>query len=96
MRTVEDKAFLLLIVAVSLAFIWLVWPFYGAVLWGTVTAIMFAPLCRRLTEAMGRRRNLAALATVVIIVAIVILPLSLIGMSLIQEASGVYKRMQAG
>ncbi len=96
MRTVEDKAFLLLIVAVSLAFIWLVWPFYGAVLWGTVTAIMFAPLCRRLTEAMGRRRNLAALATVVVIVTIVILPLTLIGMSLIQEASGVYKRMQAG
>ncbi len=96
MRAVEDKAFLLLIGAVSLAFTWLVWPFYGAVLWGTVTAIMFAPLCRRLTEAMGRRRNLAALATVIIIVTIVILPLTLIGMSLIQEASSVYKRMQSG
>jgi predicted PurR-regulated permease PerM len=96
MHTIEDKAFLLLIVAVSLAFAWIVWPFYGAVLWGIVTTILFAPLYRRLTKAMGRRRNLAALSTVVIIVAIVILPLTLIGASLIQEASNVYGRMQSG
>ena len=96
MRTIEDKAFLLLIVAVSLAFAWIVWPFYGAVLWGIVTAILFAPLYRLLTKAMGQRRNLAALATVLIVVAIVILPLTLMGVSLMQEGSGVYRRMQTG
>ncbi|NQW54947.1 MAG: AI-2E family transporter [Rhodospirillales bacterium] len=96
MHTIEDKAFLLLIVAVSLALAWIVWPFYGAVLWGTVTAILFAPLYRRLTKAMGQRRNLAALSTIVIIVAIVILPLTLMGVSLMQEASNVYGRMQTG
>lgn len=96
MHTVEDKAFLLLIVAVSLALAWIVWPFNGAVLWGTVTAILFAPLYRRLTKAMGQRRNLAALSTIVIIVAIVILPLTLVGVSLMQEASNVYGRMQTG
>ena len=96
MRTIEDKAFLFLIVAVSLAFLWIVWPFYGALLWGTVTAILFAPLFRRLTNAMGQRRNLAALITVIIIVTIVILPLTLVGMSLVQEVSGVYRRVQTG
>ena len=34
MRTLEDNTFLLLIIAVSLAFAWILWPFYGAVLWG--------------------------------------------------------------
>lgn len=96
MRTIEDKAFLFLIVAVSLAFLWIVWPFYGALLWGTVTAIVFAPLFRRLTSAMGQRRNLAALTTVIIIVTIVILPLTLVGVSLVQEVSGVYRRVQTG
>ena len=96
MRTIEDKAFLFLIVAVSLAFLWIVWPFYGALLWGTVTAILFAPLFRRLKNAMGQRRNLAALITVIIIVTIVILPLTLVGMSLVQEVSGVYRRVQTG
>jgi hypothetical protein len=34
MRTIEDNAFLLLTIAVSLAFAWILLPFYGAVLWG--------------------------------------------------------------
>jgi predicted PurR-regulated permease PerM len=93
--TLEDKTFLLLIIAISLAFAWILWPFYGAVLWGTVLAIVFAPLYRRLSRST-RRRNLAALATVAIIVVIVILPSTLITASLVQEASGVYGKFQSG
>lgn len=96
MRTIEDKAFVLLIVAVSLAFLWIIRPFYGAMLWGTITAILFAPLFRRLTTALGQRRNLAAVITVMIIVTIVILPLTLVGVSLVQEVSDVYRRIQTG
>ena len=96
MRSVEDTAFLFLLIAVSLAFAWVLWPFYGAVLWGTVAAIVFAPLHRRLLRSMQQRRNLAALATVLIIVLLVILPLTLIAASLVQEASGVYERIQSG
>lgn len=96
MRTTKDKALLLLVVAVSLALIWIVWPLYSAVLWATVTAIVFAPLYRRLTQAMGQRHNLAALSTVLVIVVIVILPLTLTALSLIREAADVYRRMQTG
>jgi predicted PurR-regulated permease PerM len=96
MRTLEDKTFLLLIIAVSLAFAWILWPFYGAVLWGAVLAIVFAPLYRRLSLSMRQQRNLAALATVMIIVVIVILPLTLITASLVQEASGLYEKLQSG
>jgi len=32
----EDKAFLLLLLLVSLAFFWVLWPFYGAVFWGAI------------------------------------------------------------
>jgi predicted PurR-regulated permease PerM len=95
MRT-EDNALLFLVIALSLAFAWIVWPFYGALLWGTVAAVLFAPLYRRLAKAMGQRRNLAALSVVIIVVTIVILPAALIGASLAQEASGVYARMQSG
>jgi predicted PurR-regulated permease PerM len=96
MRTLEDKTFLLLIIAISLAFAWILWPFYGAVLWGAVLAIVFAPLYRQLSLSMRQQRNLAALATVMIIVVIVILPLTLITASLVQEASGVYEKFQSG
>jgi predicted PurR-regulated permease PerM len=47
-------------------------------------------------EVHGQRRNLAALATVAIIVAIVILPATLITASLVQEASGLYERFRSG
>ena len=96
MRTLEENSFLLLIVAVSLAFAWILLPFYGAVLWGTVTAIIFAPLYRRLLERTRYRRNLAAFITVIIIILIVILPLAIIAVSLTQEALSVYGNVQSG
>lgn len=96
MRTIEDNAFLLLIIAVSLAFFWILLPFYGAVLWGIVIAILFIPLHRRLLRSMGQRRNLAAFFAVMIIIAIVILPMTLIGASVTQEALGFYGKVQSG
>jgi hypothetical protein len=53
----------------------------------------FAPVYQRLAKSMGQQRNLAALATVAIIVAIVILPL--ITASLVQEASCLYERFRS-
>jgi predicted PurR-regulated permease PerM len=96
LRTLEDRTFLWLIVAISLAFAWILWPFYGAVLWAMILAIVFRPVYQRLAKSMGKRRNLAALATVVIIVAIVILPATLIAASLVQEASGLYEKFRSG
>ena len=96
MRTIEDNAFLLLTIAISLAFAWILLPFYGAVLWGTVIAILFSPLHRRLLKSMRRRRNLAAFFTVMMIIAIVILPMTLIAASLTQEALGFYGKVQSG
>jgi predicted PurR-regulated permease PerM len=61
-----------------------------------VIAIIFAPLNRRLSVAIGVRRNLAAILTVGLIVTIVILPLSAVGASLAQEAGGMYKKIQSG
>jgi predicted PurR-regulated permease PerM len=92
----EDRTFLLLVVAVSVGFAWILWPFFGAVLWGTILAIVFAPLDRRLQSSFGQRRTLAALATVVIVLLLVILPFILIGGLLIQEALGAYDKFQSG
>jgi predicted PurR-regulated permease PerM len=92
----EDKNFLLLTVAVSIAFGWILWPFYGVVLWGTVMAILFAPVYRRILRQMGHRRTLAALATLGIILVIVILPLSVVFAMLLEEGSAVFAKIQSG
>ncbi|HET9490685.1 MAG TPA: AI-2E family transporter [Methylomirabilota bacterium] len=93
---IEDKTFLALLIAVSLIFAWILWPFAVAILWATIVAILFAPLNRRLTAAMRQRQTLAALATLAIIVVMVILPLTLITASLVEEAANVYVRIQSG
>ncbi len=92
----EDKTFLLLVIAVSLAFVWILLPYYGAVFWATVLAIVFAPAYRRLSRSMRRKRTLAALATVVIILMMVILPLTLVVAMLLQEGFSVYEKIQSG
>ncbi|MDP1565632.1 MAG: AI-2E family transporter, partial [Polaromonas sp.] len=76
--SLENRFFLLLLLLVSLAFVWVLWPFYGAVFWGAIFALMFTPLFVRLLKAMPGRRTLAALATLTIILVAVILPLGLI------------------
>lgn len=95
MPTLEDRTLLLLVVAVSLAFAWILWPFFSAVLWATVLAIVFAPLYRYLLKSFGRP-NLAALATLLIIVALVILPVSFTATAVVQEATNLYEKTQAG
>ena len=96
MRRLENQTFLLLLVAVTVAFGWILAPFYGAILWAVVIAVIFAPLNLRLQGSMGGRPNLAAAATVLIVIAMVILPLTLIAASLLQEASAFYAKMQSG
>ena len=92
----EDKAFLLLLAGVSAAFLLIVWPFYGAVFWAIVLAVLFMPLYRRTLRWMRHRPTIAALVTVLLVVLIVILPLTAIGALLAQEAASTYARIQAG
>lgn len=92
----EDQGFLVLVVIVTLAFAWLTLPYFGAILWGIVIAILFAPVNRRLTARLGRRRNTAAALTLLMVVLLVILPAFLLGISLVQEAAGIYTRIQSG
>lgn len=93
---IQQKTFLFMLVAVSLAFGWVLLPFYGAVFWGSVLAIIFTPFYRRLLLIMNQRRNLAALATLLVCLIIVILPLTLMTSALIQEGLTVYQRIRTG
>lgn len=96
MRTLEERTFLLLTVIVTLAFGWVLWPFFGAILWGAVVAIIFAPLNRRLRIALPHKPNSAALLTIGLVLLVVILPLVIIAIALIQEAAVLFSEIQSG
>lgn len=92
----RDKGFLLMLALVTLAFGWILWPFYGAVLWGTATAIVFKPLYQKLLQRFRQRPNIAALCTVLVILVLVMLPLGLVAAALVQEAAAMYARLHSG
>jgi predicted PurR-regulated permease PerM len=95
-RTFDRNAFLILLALLTVGLAWIVWPFYGAVFWGSVLALLFEPLFQKLLGRMRGQRSLAALATLAIILVIVILPLALVAVSLVQEVTAMVQRVRTG
>jgi predicted PurR-regulated permease PerM len=91
----QRKTFLVLLIAVSIAFAWILLPMYGAVFWATVLAILFSPFQKRVLARFPNRRNLAALITLTVCLVLVILPLILVMSSLLQEGSQFYARVHS-
>jgi len=95
-RRVEDLAFLAFILAVSIALAWIIQPFAGAVLWGAIAAILFTPLNDRLLRTLPRHPSLAAFLTLLVIVAMVVVPAILLAFYLVREAAHIYAQIQSG
>ena len=94
--TLETRTLFLLLISVSIALGWILWPFYGTIMWGVIIALLFAPLNRRLQERLSGRRTPAALLTLLIVLVIVIIPFALITASLASEAAAVFAQLQSG
>jgi len=94
--TLEQKTFLVLLVLVSLAFGWILLPFYGAVFWAAVLAILFSPLQRRLQQRFVGRPNVAALLTLLICLLVAVIPVIVITGMLVQEGAALYQRIETG
>nr|MBA4769330.1 AI-2E family transporter [Sphingobium sp.] len=93
---IEDGFFLSVVVLVSIAFAAVLEPFFAAVLWGVIVAILFWPVNQRLLKAMPTHRNSAALISLTLIIAIVIVPAILLTFALVQEAAHFYGLIQSG
>lgn len=92
----HKRAFILLLIAVTAGFGLVLEEYAVAIFWGVVFAIVFAPLHRKLLTRMPNKPTLAALATLLISLVMVILPLSLIGLSLIKETAAIYDQVSSG
>ena len=94
--SVESRFFLLMLALVTLAFFWVLSPFYGAVFWGAVFAIVFSPLHLKLLRRMPTQRTVSAVLMLLVILLLVIFPLSVLSALLVQEATLVVQRVQSG
>lgn len=89
-------AFLFLLLITTVAFGWIMTPFFSPILWGAIIAMLFTPVNRWLLPRLKNRRTPTALLTLLIVLVMVILPFALITASLAQEAAQLYKRISSG
>lgn len=93
--TIQWISFIVVAVLITIAFFWLILPFYGALLWAVILAILFNPLQRRLLRVLNGRDNLASMLSVLACVCVVVLPGSVVLTSLAEEAASLYGRISA-
>ena len=92
----ERRSFLLMLALVTLLFLYLLLPFFGAVFWACVIGVLFQPLQQRLLERWRHRPNLAAFTTLTMCVVIVVIPVLFVLASFFQEGVGLYERLKSG
>ncbi|WP_318358152.1 AI-2E family transporter [Enterobacter sp.] len=86
--------FILILFVVTLAFFDILAPYFSAILWAAILAVIFQPLKNKLRDKMAGRNGVASLLTVLIICLIVFTPLAIILSSLAFEANVVYRKLQ--
>ena len=94
--SLQRKTLLLLLAFVTVAFIWILLPFYGAIFWAVALGILFAPLQRKLLLKFKGRRNLATFVTLTACTLIAILPVIFTTILLVQEVATLYSDVQSG
>lgn len=92
----HKRSFILLLIAVTTAFIWVLSEYSLAIFWGVAFAIVFSPFHKRVVARMPNKPTLAAILTLLLSLFVVILPLVLISLSLVKETSTIYERINSG
>jgi predicted PurR-regulated permease PerM len=93
-NTVAHRIFFgVLLIAVTVAFIWLIRLFLQPIFWAVALAIVFYPVNERLRNVLGQRHSLAAVLSVATIVLVVLLPITAIVGAITSEAADIYHRI---
>ncbi|MFW5823810.1 MAG: AI-2E family transporter [Marinobacter sp.] len=95
-ESLERWTFLGSLLLVSLAFLFLLKPFFGPIFWAVAIALIFHPVQQWLTQRLGDYPNSVALLTLVICLVIVIIPVIVLVSSLVAEGLALYESIQAG
>jgi predicted PurR-regulated permease PerM len=95
MRSVmEKRTFIGVLIALSLLFVLLLLPFWGAIFWAGVMSLLFYPLHARLTRNFGNRPSLAALCTLAIGFVLVVMPVIAIAFGFVREGAQLYQLIE--
>ncbi|CAN5297168.1 AI-2E family transporter [soil metagenome] len=96
MQRSEDRVFMALVIAATAALLLIIQPYFGAILWALVAALMFEPVMERLSRRLKGRRTLAASLTLLLIIVVAVVPAILLAIFIVQEILALYGRIASG
>ncbi len=85
----------LLAVALLYASFVIVWPFMTAILLGAIIVTLTYPTFRRIRDRMKGRSSRAAIVMLTLLTLLGVIPFTIIGLLLVQQASNVFQRLQS-
>ncbi|MBX2848618.1 MAG: AI-2E family transporter [Acidiferrobacterales bacterium] len=92
----ENRAFLGLLLFVSLAFLWVLLPFFAPIFWAYALTLIFFPLQKRYLSRLGDRPNIKALITLLVGSVIIIIPIVFIAVSFTNQLTDLIQSIQSG
>lgn len=86
--------FIFILAITTLGFFHILGPYFSAILWAVILAVIFHPLKIRIRKQLRERNGLASLLTLIVICLIVFIPLAIVASSLVVECNALYQRLQ--
>lgn len=93
---IQRISFFAILALVTIAFIAITLPFYSAILWAAIFAIVFFPLHNRIETILRGHQNIAAGISVLTCLCLVIAPSLMVLTLLLQQGSELYQHMESG
>lgn len=95
-QAIERGGFALTLLLVTIGLVMVSWRFVLPIIWAALAAIMFQPLFQRFLALKPGHRNLAATATLLVMMVAVILPAFMLGGAIFDQAITVFYAFQHG
>ncbi|QHJ87446.1 AI-2E family transporter [Aequoribacter fuscus] len=95
-KVIEIRSFIAALIAVSIAFTYLMLPFFSVILWACIIALLFHPLHAKLLDRYPRHENIAALVTLLACVLIAVTPALFLASSFIKQGTAIYQQLESG
>ncbi len=86
--------FVLFLIGILVLFYLIAAPYVGAIFLALITITLFKDSHEKILSGTGGRKNLAALVSTLIVLAIILVPLSVIGPLLIKESASLYTDLE--
>lgn len=95
-RNLEARSFVLVVLVVTVVFLWIIADLLMPIFWAAVLAVLFLPLNQRILPAVKGKQSVAALLTTLIVILVLIVPFGLLAAAVTQQALGIYRQIAAG